>query len=629
MRFLLSMLLIVIMFAQDKIEYFVSLEKKEHRHINIKIKANNLKEKIVEFRFSRSSPGRYAIHEFAKNVFNVKFKNSSGKLLSFERVNPDQWNVSGHDGTITAEYTLFADRADGTYSQVNSEHAHLNAPATFMFLRQYKNREIIVNFNMSGLKNWKIATQLKKIDKDTYSAPNHYYFMDSPIEVSNHTLYSWKHNNQTIQMALHHDASETDAKTFFEMTKYVALEQEAVYGELPKFDYGTYTFLADYLPYASGDGMEHRNSTIVSSSRTLKGNLENRLRTVSHEFFHAWNVERLRPKSLEPFNFENANMSGELWLAEGFTSYYDGLTIHRAGISTIDDFARSLLGKLNYVLLFPGSKFHSAKEMSYQAPFVDAASSIDPHYRHNIFISYYSFGAVIGLGLDLSLRTQFNKNLDGFMKLLWNKYGKVENPYTLSDIQNSLAEYSNKKFADDFFKNHVHGKKFMNYKSLLIKFGIKLTEKDPKKAFVGSYRFKKNSNVISRYTRIGDPIYNAGVDKGDTILVLHKSKIKNNDDFKKTLKTLKIGKEYDIVFKRLGKKVKSKIKIISNPRMDIKVLTKGLSIKQRNLREDWLKSLASKKLSTLIRACKKCDRHFDLNKKHCSFDGEKLHVKLK
>src|SRR5690606_33127320 len=106
-----------------------------------------------------------------------------------------------------------------------------------------------------------------------------------------------------------------------------------VWGVLPQFDYGRYTFLADYLPWTSGDGMEHRNSTVVSSSRPLSTGLMGNLGTVSHEFFHAWNVERLRPADLEPFDFTGADMSDNLWLAEGFTQYYGSLLLRRAGLT--------------------------------------------------------------------------------------------------------------------------------------------------------------------------------------------------------------------------------------------------------------------------------------------------------
>ena len=113
-------------------------------------------------------------------------------------------------------------------------------------------------------------------------------------------------------------------------------EHGAVFGEFPEFDGGTYTFLGDYVPWGGGDGMEHRNSTVVAEGASIKGNVRGVLGTVSHEFFHAWNVERIRPKTLEPFNFEDANMSGELWLAEGFTQYYGQLIMARAGLSAAE-----------------------------------------------------------------------------------------------------------------------------------------------------------------------------------------------------------------------------------------------------------------------------------------------------
>ena len=115
------------------------------------------------------------------------------------------------------------------------------------------------------------------------------------------------------------------------MERIVRKEGE-IYGEYPVYEPGSYTFLADYLPYASGDGMEHRNSTVITSSRSLRSDRVDLLGTVAHEFFHCWNVERIRPQSLEPFDFERANVSGELWLAEGFTQYFGPIVLSRAGI---------------------------------------------------------------------------------------------------------------------------------------------------------------------------------------------------------------------------------------------------------------------------------------------------------
>ena len=166
--------------------------------------------------------------------------------------------------------------------------------------------------------------------------------MDSPTELSNQSFRSFtvrnpdgKRVHRSARRCITTRPRPTSTSTP-PATEKIVREHGAVFGELPEFDGGTYTFLGDYVPWGGGDGMEHRNSTVVAEGASIKGNVRSVLGTVSHEFFHAWNVERIRPKTLEPFNFEDANMSGELWLAEGFTQYYGQLIMARAGLSAAE-----------------------------------------------------------------------------------------------------------------------------------------------------------------------------------------------------------------------------------------------------------------------------------------------------
>lgn len=403
-----QLLLIIFLFsilvkAQVSSSYVISFENAVHHEASIQATFTDLQSDKVVFRMARSSPGRYAIHEFAKNVYNVKVTDSQGKVLETTRPNPYVWNVSGHDGTIHVRYTLFANHGDGTYAQVDETHAHLNMPATFMYVPELSENEMQVTFKVREDLNWKVATQLKHLEGTTYHAKNLQYFMDSPTEIANYSMRSFQVEDQTITLVLHDDAaSEADINTYFNYIKKVVLQQKAVFGELPTYDYGEYTFLACYMPNANGDGMEHRNSTYVVSTRSLaNGGIDQNIGTVSHEFFHCWNVERIRPKTLEPFNFEEANMSGELWFAEGFTSYYDDLTLCRAGVISQAKYITGLTGTFNYVWDSPGRNYFNPIEMSYQAPFVDAAKSVDETNRENTFISYYSYGSMLGLALDL------------------------------------------------------------------------------------------------------------------------------------------------------------------------------------------------------------------------------------
>ncbi len=282
---------------------------------------------------SRSSPGRYALHEFAKNVYAVHAVDGAGRTLAVTRPDPSQWDVAGHDGTVRVTYTLFGDRGDGTYAQIDESHAHLNMPAVFMWARGLDGRPIRVTFRIPDGSGWKIATQLfPTTDPLTFTAPGLQYFMDSPTELSAFSLREWPVTSggrtATIRLAVHHLGDEADVDRFAAMARAVVPQAVAVFGEAPAFDTGSYTFIACYLPWAADDGMEHRNSTFLTEPATLRDDAPGLLGTVSHEFFHAWSVERLRPRALEPFDFERANMSGELWFAEGFTSYY-GPAAHR------------------------------------------------------------------------------------------------------------------------------------------------------------------------------------------------------------------------------------------------------------------------------------------------------------
>ncbi|WP_411029068.1 M61 family metallopeptidase [Spongiimicrobium sp. 3-5] len=577
--------------------YEISFGNAVHHEAEVQGVFPELTVDTVSFRMSRTSPGRYALHEFAKNVYNFTATDSKGKTLEVLRPDPYQWQVVGHDETIKISYTLFANRGDGTYSQVDETHAHLNIPATFMFSPETSARPIHVTFNVREDLNWKVATQLKQVSGNTYMAPNLQYFMDSPTEISDYGFREFKvdseGNTQTVQLVLHHNGTEEELDTYFDKVKKVVLQQKEVFGVLPNFDYNRYTFLACYVPNASGDGMEHRNSTVLTSTRSLgNGGMENNIGTVSHEFFHAWNVERIRPASLEPFDFTSTNMSGELWFAEGFTSYYTNLILCRAGIITADNYIEGLAGNFNYVWNSPGRQFFNPIEMSYQAPFVDAATSVDPVNRDNTFISYYSYGSVLGLALDLSLRQQ-NLNLDDYMKLLWQRYGEKEIPYTIKNLQEVLVQYAGKEFGNAFFERYIHDSEMPDYKSLFASVGVVLSTADNAPYFGANVRISEGGTIeILRSTRIGSPAYQAGLDKGDSIMSINDTLFKEGQSFGGIINQYKIGDTLSVKYKRYGVEKTTTVILGANPNYTIRLMEKeegSPSIQALEKRKIWLK----------------------------------------
>ncbi|WP_420320629.1 M61 family metallopeptidase [Flagellimonas sp.] len=589
-----SMLFVLVFFGQTN-TYKISFENAVHHEAVIEATFPELTMDTVSFRMSRTSPGRYALHEFAKNVYGFKATDRHGNDLKVHRPNPYEWDVTGHDGTVNISYILFANRGDGTYSQIDETHAHLNIPATFMYVSALRDRKIEVDFDVREDLNWKVATQLPLVSETTHSAPNLYYFMDGPTEISDFTLKSFELDGQTIQLALHHNGTEAEADEYFERVKKTVLEQKEVYGELPNFDYGTYTFLACYVPNASGDGMEHRNSTILTTTRSLAdGGMTRNLGTVSHEFFHAWNVERIRPKSLEPFDFEAADMSGALWFAEGFTSYYTNLILCRAGLLSPKEYVEGLAGNFNYVWTSPARRFFNPIEMSYQAPFVDAATSVDPVNRENTFISYYSYGSVLGLALDLSLRRE-GLNLDDYMKLVWQRHGKKEIPYTLENLHTLLNEYVGKPFGDNFFNSFIYQSGRPDYESLFESVGVHLKQKKEDPYFGANVAIKEDGTEgsIQSNPKIGSPAYKAGLAKGDAILNINNISFANGQKFMDYLKQFAQGQPLEVNFSRFGNTKTATLILEPSPNYTIHLMedkSEEPSSDMLNARNKWLKT---------------------------------------
>lgn len=593
-------LLLILLFCFQSIQlsaqtnnYSISFDNAVHHEAVISATFKDISTDTLTLRMSRTSPGRYALHEFAKNVYNFTAFDSKGNSLKITRDNPYEWKVSGHDGQVNIKYTLFANRGDGTYSQIDETHAHLNIPATFIYAPTLNERPIDVNFSIREDLGWKVATQLPHVKGNTYSAPNLYYFMDSPTELSNHKVREINIDGQTVKFALHDPGTEDEADTYFEKVKKVVIAEKEVFGALPKFDYGLYTFLACYIPNASGDGMEHRNSTILTSTRTLaNGGMEGNIGTVSHEFFHSWNVERIRPKTLEPFNFEEANMSGELWFAEGFTSYYTNLILCRVGLISPEKYVEGLTGTFNYVWNSPARQFFNPIEMSYQAPFVDAATSVDPVNRENTFISYYSYGSVLGLALDLSLREK-GLNLDDYMKQVWKTYGKTEKPYTIENLNQSLNQYAGEEFGHNFFNNYIHKSDMPKYNELFSSVGIVLSQDDNAAYFGAAVSITDDLNgKIQSNTKIGSPAYKAGLDKDDVITSINGKPFPNGIQFDAFVKGFKPKDILSVTFLRDGQEKNTEVILESDPSYAISLQEKNgdkLSKKVLKERKDWLK----------------------------------------
>lgn len=624
--------------TQQRVSYEISFKNAVHHEARVMTRFEGITWDTLEIRMSRTSPGRYALHEFAKNIYDVSAVDGAGKGLPMTRQGTHQWNVPAHNGTVVFSYTLFGDVDNGTYSAIDPSHAHLNMPATFVWARGFEQAPVRVEFKPLEGAGWKVATQLMPTDRTfVFCAPNLQYFMDSPTELSNHEIRSWQVRSgasmRTINLAIHHIGTTEEATIFSELVRRIVAEEQSVFGELPEFENGTYTFILDYLPYASGDGMEHRNSTVIAGTRPLKTHAIENLSTIAHEFFHCWNIERIRPRSLEPFNFEETTISGELWFGEGFTNYYERLSIRRAGIISLDRYAQDIGSTLNQVLPLPGRKHGSAVEMSQYAPFVDGAAFIDRTNTSNRFISYYPFGAAIALGLDLTLRTKYpGVSLDDFMREVWASHGRTEIPFTNQDLEKALARVTrDEAFARDFFGRYIYGREVPDFGKLLGYAGFVLRKAKSGKAWIGNNPMNATDGkvTIGSGTTIGSPLYEAGLDQGDRIIKFDGVTITSAKDVDSVVNRHSPGDRAEIEFEQRGAARKSTLTFAENPQVEVvpfEHIAREVTPAVEAMRASWLSSKLPNAMPGISKHCPKCRRNYDLWMEYCPIDGESLRV---
>jgi predicted metalloprotease with PDZ domain len=620
------------------VEYRVSVANREHHEARIEVVFPGAPDPL-DVRMSRSSPGRYALHEFAKNVYSVEARDAGGRELAIERPDPHGWRVSGHGAgeAVSFSYTLFGDLVDGTYAGIDESHAHLNAPATFVWARELAERPVRVSFPDLP-PGWRVSSQLPRAAApgEAVAAPDLWYLLDSPIEASDHEIYEWDvpgpaaapERRQTVRLAIHHLGTEQEARAFVELAKAVVAEEIALFGEPPRFDHGTYTFLADYLPWADGDGMEHRNSTVLTSSRSLRDGAVGNLGTVAHELVHAWSIERLRPRTLEPFDFERENPSGELWFGEGFTSYYDDLVLARAGVISFERFVERLSSLVSAVTTTPARAYGGPAAMSERASFVDAASWVDPTNDANTFLSYYTYGAAIGLALDLELRAR-GSTLDDFMAAMWRRHGRSESGYSNDDLRQMLAETTEEpRFAEEFFARFVLGSELPDYQRLLSSVGLVLRPSHSGRAWLGDapLRFSDDGAELTASTRVGDPLYEADIDRGDVLLRIDGELPASEAWLRDLLAERSPGDELRVVVRGRGATSEVAVVLREDPAVEVvsfESAGRALDASASRSRQAWLRARAEPR-PELRRYCPKDGAAFPFAYEHCPWDGEPL-----
>ncbi|MCK4866177.1 MAG: M61 family metallopeptidase [Gammaproteobacteria bacterium] len=430
-------------------------------------------------------PGSYMIRDFAKNIISIKAQ-SNNQQLSIKKLDKSTWKVEAVDAPLLIEYEVYAWDLSVRSAHFDMTHAFFNGTSLFLMPHGFEEEPCNVIIEPPANENysqWKVATSLKNKDIDAlgfgaYQANNYDDLIDHPVEIGTHSEFEFSVENTTHKMALTGVHRADEKRLNQDLTK-ICQTHCTMFGDLPKIE--EYIFLTMVTGNGYG-GLEHRSSTSLMCSRDdlplttepdePNEKYRNFLGLCSHEYFHTWNIKRIKPEVFLPYDLTTESYTRQLWAFEGITSYYDELALVRSKVISVESYLELIGQTITRVLRGKGRFNQSIAESSFEAwtKFYKQDESAP-----NTIVSYYAKGALLALCLDLTIRkhTDNQKSLDDVMRHLWINYGKKLCGVPEGKIENIASEIAGVSL-NDFFANYLYGVRELPLKELLSEVGVKL-----------------------------------------------------------------------------------------------------------------------------------------------------------
>ena len=475
-------------FAQQyRIEYTIALAEPASHLCSITLFVSGLAGRTVDLQMPVWSPGRYAKMDFAKNVQEFAVSASDGKPIRWDKVNGSRWRVyPGAARSMRVNYRVFANAPmSGTFSVLDTVHANWNGPSLFMYVDGHKPDPVLLTVNAPA--DWTIINgEVTRPGQRQFRFPNYDLMVDTPTEVApsgSLILESFVVDNRLYRVMVHHSGAPPAGTRdrFVRDVESIVRYENSVFGPPPLEQY---TFLFN-IGFPGGDGMEHLYSTQIQNRRvwTDTAKVLAGIGTAAHEYFHVWNVKRVRPAALGPFDYATEQYQPSLWVAEGWTQYYGMATLRRAGIVDDASFYSDMANLMQQNLTAPGRKEVSARMSSFHAPFWDGAPQVQPTNVSNTFLDYYTKGAGIAAYLDLFIRNRngnaksLNDAFNNLKNRTWNapkaSYYLQGRGYTEEDVERAVSEAAGTNMHA-WFESHVGGTDDMDYDEALRWAGLRL-----------------------------------------------------------------------------------------------------------------------------------------------------------
>ena len=422
------------------------------------------------------TPGHYLVDDYARNITDVRaFDATSGEELAVAKLEKSLWSVACQGSSkVRVEYPVYAFVYTVRSSYLDDQHALINGASVYLYAEKMKGAP--VRLALGPRPGWKIAsTGLRRMSDWEFEAPDYDVLVDSPIEVGNQEVHTFEAGGAKYEVSIFGSAP-FDHKGFAADVKRIVEKTTPIFGHVP---YERYVFLVNFTD-STGGGLEHLNSTTCFLPRLRavpKEEYDQSMGLFSHEFFHAWNVKRLRPARLGPFDYTSEVYTKSLWIAEGITSYYDDLILRRAGIYTVEEYLDAFVTNLNLMKSLPGSRYQSAEEASFDTwTKYGRPNENSP----NVTASYYTQGAVIGWMLDMVIRRASREGncLDDVMRKMYDDvYRKQNRGYRDEEFEDACVMMGGQEVRE-VFDSRVRGTVQVDYDKYLGYAGLKLAKKD-------------------------------------------------------------------------------------------------------------------------------------------------------
>ncbi|MES2458069.1 MAG: PDZ domain-containing protein [Bacteroidota bacterium] len=557
--------------SQVKIGFEVSFTEPQAHYAEVEMNISGLSNDFVDVKMPAWTPGSYLIREFAKNVEGFRASNA-GKALRFEKVKKNTWRVyNGKAKSLKINYRVYAFEVSVRTAFIDDSHAFLSSASIFMYPDGMLNKPSTIK--IKPFTGWqKVSTGLEPVSGSafTYTAPNFDILYDSPLEVGNQDVFEFTASGVKHEVAMYGGGNYDKERLKVDMAKLVE-QGTAIYGENPNKHY---TFIVHNF-LKGGGGLEHLNSTVLGATRddyTDEKKYKGFLELVAHEYYHLWNVKRLRPIALGPFDYENENYTTNLWVAEGFTAYYENKLMHRAGFHSQQETLDKLAEALSAVINTPGAKVQSAAEASYDAWIKYYRPDEN---RNNSSVSYYSKGEIIGLLLDLEIAnaSKGTKSLDDVMKAMYTEYyKKKQRGYTDAEFK-KMAEQISGISLTSFWKKYITGTEPIEYQKYFSYAGLQAKDLNEgiKIPYHGLAVKKVEGSILVTAVSRGSAAWTGGLNVNDEIVNVDGVPVELSIDKMPVFTAKRVGDDLSVMVKRDGLLKNIVIKLKANPNVKLGV----------------------------------------------------------